>query len=171
MIYKGELIDAVYFSCSGGRTEDAVAVWGSQVPYLQSVVSEGEESAAVFESQVSVSLGAFQSTILQHVPEADFSGDPAQWLGAVAITDGGGVDQMEIGGCRISGTDLRRMFHLNSTDFTAAVTKDSIIFSVRGYGHRVGLSQYGANVYAKQGWGYAEILAHYYPDTQLTSVG
>ena len=170
LTYNGELIDAVYFSCSGGRTEDAVAVWGSEVPYLQSVVSGGEEAASVFESQVAVDIGAFQSTILQHVPEADFSLDPSQWVGSAAVTDGGGVDHMEIGGCVINGTDLRRLFHLNSTDFVVSVTDESVVFSVRGYGHRVGLSQYGANAMAKTGCTYREILLHYYTGVTLSSM-
>ncbi len=168
LTYKGELIDAVYFSCSGGKTEDAVAVWGGQVPYLQSVDSPGEEDASKFASEVSVSLEQFKKTVLQACPEVVLNGAPAGWFGSVSRTRGGGVDAMVIGGHSFSGTELRRLFGLNSTNFAVSVTAEEVSFSVLGYGHRVGMSQYGANAMAAEGKTYREILSHYYTGTELT---
>lgn len=165
--YDGQLIEAVYFSCSGGTTEDAVAVWGSEVPYLQSVTSKGEEQAAKYSSQVTVDLDLFQDRILERAPDANLSGAPAGWFGETVLTEGGGVHTMEVGGVCFEGTALRTMFGLNSTKFTVAITQDGIEFDVLGYGHRVGMSQYGANAMAKAGSSYLEILTHYYTGTKV----
>lgn len=158
MTYEGKLIDAVYFSCSGGQTEDAVAVWGGQVPYLRSVKSPGEETASKYRSVVNVPMAQFRAAL----PEATLTGNPSSWFGGITRTNGGGVSEMVIGGQPYTGTDLRSRFHLNSTMFEIAIGSDEITFEVQGYGHRVGMSQYGANAMAKDGKKYREILAHYY---------
>ncbi len=163
LTYNGELIDAVYFSCSGGMTESAAAVWGSDIPYLQPVESPGEEVAARYLGSVLVSYGEFKKKL----PQSIFSDNPASWFGEITRTDGGGVAQMEIGGAVYSGTELRSVFQLNSTVFDLAVTEEGILFETKGFGHRVGMSQYGANAMAQSGYSYDQILAHYYPGTQL----
>lgn len=167
-IYYGDaLIDAVYFSCSGGMTEDAAAVWGSDVPYLQSVESPGEEAAGPFSSSVAVPLDQFQQKILNANADAAFSGPPAGWFGDVDKSSGGGVRTMVIGGVSFTGTELRSLFGLRSAYFTVSITDQEIVFSVLGYGHRVGMSQYGANAMAKAGNGYTEILKHYYSGVEI----
>lgn len=159
LTYDGELIEAVYFSCSGGRTEAAVTVWGSEVPYLQSVPSEGEETAAAFSSVVELERDELQGLL----PEAVFSsGAPASWIGTVVRTEGGGVEQMELGGQSFSGVQLRSLLKLRSTNFTVAPMENGLRFEVLGYGHRVGMSQYGANAMAQAGSSWEEILTHYY---------
>ena len=170
LTYQGSLIDAVYFSCSGGQTEDAAAVWGTEVPYLQSVKSPGEEPAAKYESEVTISEEDFIAILRKENSRADFSEPPAGWFGSILRTQGGGVASMEIGGYSFSGTRLRSLFGLNSTDFTVSVTGQGICFSVRGYGHRVGMSQYGANAMASKGKTYDEILLHYYSGAELTAL-
>ncbi len=167
LTYEGELIDAVYFSCSGGSTEAAVAVWGSEVPYLQSVESPGEEQAGKFLSEKIVSTDEFRKVILQAQPLADMSGRPGSWIGQVSYTDGGGVEKISIGGISFSGTQIRQMFALNATSFTIRADGENFVFSVKGYGHRVGMSQYGANAMAEEGKNYAEILRHYYDGVML----
>ena len=102
------LITATYFACSGGRTEDAVAVWGSEVPYLQAVDSPGEEIASSYESTV-VYTPQELAEILEDEPGIQLAEDPELWLGACTRTDGDGVAQLEIGGCLFSGVELRRM--------------------------------------------------------------
>lgn len=167
LTYDDELIEAVYFSCSGGSTEDAVAVWGGEVPYLQSVESPGEEQAGKFRSQNVFSREAFCAAILQEQPLADFSGSVESWLGPVEYTQGGGVEKMTIGGCEFTGTELRRIFGLNSTNFTLKADEGQLTFSVLGYGHRVGMSQYGANAMAANGNSYKQILTHYYKGVKI----
>lgn len=158
MTYDGALIDATFFSCSGGATEDAVAVWGCEVPYLRSVPSPGEEDAACFHSRVCLSAGEFSALL----PQAELRGDPASWLGAVCRTAGGGMAEADIGGTVYTGTELRRIFGLRSTKFDLFYADGNFVFEVYGYGHRVGLSQYGAQAMAQAGADYIRILQTYY---------
>ncbi len=157
LTYEGTLIEATYFSCSGGRTEDAVAVWGSDVPYLRSVESPGEEDAAHYEDSVYYTWEDLQ-TLLQ------ISGKD---IGETAYTAGGGVDRITIGGKEFRGTKLRTLLNLRSTVFTLVPEENGVTIQTRGYGHRVGMSQYGADAMAAAGSDYREILAHYYPGTVL----
>ena len=160
--YGGALIDATYFSCSGGSTEDAVAVWGQDVPYLQAVESPGEEEAPRFTDSVSFSPSEFAGKL-----GLSASGEPAGWFGAVAYTDGGGVDTMVIRGKTFTGTQLRSKLGLRSTAFEIAVSGKTITITTRGFGHRVGMSQYGAQAMAQAGDSFGTILAHYYTGAEL----
>ena len=160
--YDGKLIDATYFSCSGGTTEDAVAVWGQDVPYLQSVPSPGEEDAPRFTDTVTFTPGEFAEKL-----GISADGDPSGWFGTVVHTDGGGVDTMVIRGKTFSGTRLRSILGLRSTAFEISPGKKSITVTTHGFGHRVGMSQYGAQAMAKDGSTCAEILAHYYTGAEL----
>ena len=165
LVYDGELIDATYFSCSGGSTESAAAVWGSDVPYLQAVASPAEQDAPRFCSQITLSAEAFRKTLED--AGTSLTGKPESWIGAVSYTAGGGVDTMQIGADAYSGTDIRKLFGLNSTAFTVSLSEDGFTFDVRGFGHRVGMSQYGANNMAKQGFGYRSILLYYYQGVKI----
>lgn len=163
LTYDGELIEATYFSCSGGRTEDAVAVWGTDFPYLQAVDSPGEEQAAYYTDTKTFSALEFAEIL-------SLTGDPATWLGSVAYTEGGGIHTMVIGGKTFTGTQLRSLLGLRSTAFSVTVETDSITVHTRGYGHRVGMSQYGAEAMALSGSSWEEILSHYYRGAQITLV-
>lgn len=160
--YEGALIDATYFSCSGGSTEDAVAVWGQDVPYLQSVESPGEENAPRFTDSVSFSPSEFAENL-----GLSSGGDPSGWFGAVTYTDGGGVDTMVIRGKTFTGTQLRSKLGLRSTAFEIRVSGKKITVITRGFGHRVGMSQYGAQAMAEDGSSFEAILAHYYTGAEL----
>ena len=162
LTYGGSLIDATYFSCSGGYTEDAVAVWGSDVPYLQSVESPGEEIASVYTDKV-----VFTKAQLETALGIKLKGSAKSWFGPAVYTEGGGVASILIGGKRFEGTELRRLLQLRSTVFTVSVTGDAVTVTTKGYGHRVGMSQYGAQVMAQSGSSYQEILDHYYQGTQI----
>lgn len=157
LVYGGELIDATYFSCSGGQTEDAVAVWGQDVPYLQSVESPGEEEAPRYSDRIRYTPENFK--LLTGVSG---EGSVGSWFGPVTYTDGGGVDTIRICGEIFTGTELRSVLGLRSTLFSVSVDDGMIVFETRGFGHRVGMSQYGAQAMAEEGSGYQEILEHYY---------
>ena len=162
LTYEGELIEATYFSCSGGSTEDAVAVWGQDVPYLQSVPSPGEETASFFTDSKTVSAEDLQSAL-----GVRLTGPVSTWFGDVTFTEGGGVDTVVIGGVAYRGTTVRTLLQLRSTAFSVSFSEDAVTFHTRGYGHRVGMSQYGANAMAAEGKTCGDILAHYYPGTEL----
>lgn len=166
LTYGGELIDATFFSCSGGRTESAVEVWGGDVPYLQAVDSPGEEAPHNADTEV-FSKAEFTERILSQAPEADLSGPPEDWFGSVTATEGGGVESLTIGGVAFTGKELRSLLGLRSTVFAVSVVGDDILFETRGFGHRVGMSQYGAEAMARAGSSYEEILYHYYTGVTL----
>ena len=166
LTYDGALIEATFFSCSGGRTEDAVAVWGTDYPYLRSVESPGEEAAKYDTDSRLVSKRELETAL-----EITLSDNAASWAGAVQLTSGGGVETIELGGKRFLGVYLRKALGLRSTAFTVTPEGDALRFDTRGYGHRVGLSQYGANAMAADGADFREILRHYYPGTALLNYG
>ena len=162
LCYEGKLIDATYFSCSGGSTEDAVAVWGQDVPYLQAVQSPGEEDAPRYSDTVT-----FTASELAGKLGIGNRGDPAGWFADITYTDGGGVETMTVRGETFTGTQLRSKLGLRSTAFTVEVSGKTITITTRGFGHRVGMSQYGAQAMAEGGSGYEEILCHYYTGAEL----
>ena len=157
LTYEGKLIEATYFSCSGGTTEDAVAVWGRDVAYLKSVPSPGEEDATYFTDQKTFTSEEFQAAL-----GIRLKGTPSTWFSDVSYTAGGGVDHMTIGGVSYRGTTLRTLLGLRSTAFSVSVRNGWILIETSGYGHRVGMSQYGANARAKEGDTYDRILTYYY---------
>ena len=158
MIYDGTLITATYFSCSGGRTESAQAVWGSSVPYLLSVDSPGEEDADSFESRMELSRSELMERL--EIPDTE--------IREITYTEGGGVETMTIGGRSFSGVELRQRLGLRSTNFRIDISGDTVTVDVKGFGHRVGMSQYGAKAMAERGQSYREILAWYYTGAELT---
>ncbi len=162
LCYQGELIEATYFSCSGGRTEDALAVWGADVPYLRSTESPGEEGAAHYTDRVFFTPEEFSQAL-----GGGLTGSPDTWFGETSYTAGGGVEEMAIGGRIYRGTELRRLLGLRSTAFTVEAGAAGIWITTHGFGHRVGMSQYGADAMAAAGADYASILAHYYQGTTL----
>ena len=165
--YDGALIDATFFSCSGGKTEAALAVWGSDIPYLQSVDSPGEEDAPRYADTVCFSAAEFAERVAALCPDANLSGSPVNWIGSIERTEGGGIGTVFIGGAAVKGTDLRSALGLRSTSMDFAVTDETVTVSTRGFGHRVGFSQYGAKAMAEDGSDFAAILAHYYPGTEI----
>lgn len=162
LTYDGKLIEATYFSTSGGRTEDAVAVWGANVPYLRSVDSPGEEISKHYETAVTISVGDFIKKL--GLP-ADFqlSEDNID----VTYTNGGGVDTLTLDGKTFSGTQLRTLLDLSSTALTLDIAGDRVLITTKGNGHRVGMSQYGAEAMAVNGYSYDQILLHYYSGATL----
>ncbi len=164
LIYNGELIEATYFSCSGGQTEDAKAVWGSDIPYLQSTQSPGEEKATHYVDTLKFTLEEFADRL-----DLDPYGNAQSWIGKTRYTKGGGVDTMYICGEEFKGTTLRQKLGLRSTAFAISIVGSTVTITTKGYGHRVGMSQYGAEAMAVQGMAYSEILSHYYKNTQLVT--
>lgn len=163
LTYEGELIEATYFSCSGGITEDAAAVWGSDYPYLRSTPSPGEENAAYYTDSIYISKQTLCEALGIRLNDS-----PETWFGLATYTAGGGVNTMVIGGEEFRGTYLRIALGLRSTLFSVEADSGGATFTTRGYGHRVGMSQYGADAMAESGSDFARILAHYYRGTELT---
>ena len=164
LIFDGDLIEATYFSCSGGRTEAAVEVWGEDIPYLQAIDSPWDADAKYHRDMFVISEKELLEKLDIYNESEEFT------YSNVIYTDGGGVDTIEICGKEFSGVQIRSMLGLRSTAFSIEKNDDSICFITKGFGHRVGMSQYGADAMAQQGSQYEEILAFYYPQTQLITL-
>ncbi len=166
--YEGKAALTAFHSSSDGTTESSGEVW-SDVPYLVSVSTpETADTVPNYISTLTLADIDFRDTVLYLKPEADMTGDADEWIGKITRSDSGRVRSIIIGGVKLSGTELRELFTLRSTAFEISHADGKFTFTVTGYGHGVGMSQYGANEMAKNGSDYREILSHYYPGTELT---
>ncbi len=165
--YNNELCVAAFYAISCGKTEDAKNIWGSEVPYLKSVKSEGDKLSPQYASTVSFSKEDF----IKHAKNLDLSEiDVANLKNIIKITDkspSGTVLTATVSGKQFTGEEIRKAFSLRSPVFTVKTTADTVTFNVSGYGHGVGLSQYGADYLARQGYTYKKILEHYYTDVEI----
>ena len=124
--------------------------------------SPGEEDAAHFSDAQHVPLEEFCAKLRELDEQVSFSGEPEAWVQHVQYTAGGGVAELELGGCSFPGTALRKAFRLRSTAFTLTFSAEEAVFTTRGNGHRVGMSQYGADAMARAGNDFETILKWYY---------
>lgn len=162
MTYEGEPITAVFYAISSGKTENAEDVWGGNVPYLKSAESPYDEQAPGYSSTAVFSKEEFKSIILSAGKGADLSGAPNTWYTNENRSEGGAVTTCNIGGAVFKGTEIRSLFSLRSHNYTLSYADGTFTFNVKGYGHGVGMSQWGAKYYAEEGKSYKDILKIYY---------
>ena len=162
--YDDQPIIASFHSSSARRTESSVNVWMSALPYLRSVSSpETELQVPNYVADVTVSLEDFIDIILSAYPDAVLDGVEESWITDVTHTESGRIYELVIGGVPVRGTAIRSLFDLRSTAIMFKwIPSDGITFTTTGFGHGVGMSQYGANAMAADGSDYSEILLHYY---------
>ena len=160
LTYKGAYIEALFFSTSNGKTEDSVYVWGNSFDYLKSVDSPWDTSVSGFKqtktismSEISKKLGVNLTSISQ--------------ISINSKTSGNRVNNVTFCGKSFTGVQIRQLLGLRSADFEVAQSGNNIIFTTKGYGHGVGMSQYGANGMAKAGNSYTQILKHYYTGVSI----
>ena len=166
VLYAGEPVLAVFHSSSAGMTLNAEDVWSSAVPYLVSVASpENEELVPNFCSEASFSTASLRMLLRNAYPDANLDGSPSTWFTASRQLSNGTVTSLCVGGVTVTGAQLRTLLGLRSACFTLSFEDDQVIFSVKGYGHGVGMSQYGANLLAQNGMTYRDILSWYYTGT------
>ncbi|MEL4105591.1 stage II sporulation protein D [Oscillospiraceae bacterium WX1] len=163
LTYDNTPIQAVFHSSSAGKTAASGEVWTASLPYLVSVTSP-ESSADVpnYVSSVTVTLSDFKETVLKYYPEAVFGKDSATWVSDITYTESGRVGTVKLGSVSVTGPVLRNMFGLRSTAASIKLDDKNVVFTTTGYGHGVGMSQYGANAFAQEGKTYKEILSWYY---------
>lgn len=169
--YNGSPIVAVFHSASAQETESAVSVWGSDIPYLVAVESTGDDACPEYDASVTLGAEEFRQIMLAKYPDINLTGLPKTWFTDIESSEAGGVTACKIGGEQLKGTEVRELFKLNSTHFTISTTDTSITFHTQGYGHGVGMSQYGAKSMAENGSSYEEILLHYYTGTKVEKLG
>ncbi|MCL2775529.1 MAG: stage II sporulation protein D [Oscillospiraceae bacterium] len=171
--YQSEPAVAVFHAMSGKETESAENVWGSPIPYLISVPSEEDSRQSEIKNYITQSKftpDEFKSDLTSNGFAADFSESPESWTSNIALDSSGRVASAEICGEAITGIRLREIFALRSTDFTLEYDgeNEEFVFTVAGYGHGVGMSQYGANLMAEDGKNYIDILLWYYTGVEIT---
>jgi len=166
MTYNGEPVNAVFHSTGSGHTENSKDVWGGDVPYLVGVESVGDISSPKFASQSIISIADFKSKVIALYPDAVWQ-DGTPVISDTVRSDAGGLISVSTGGITIKGTLFRTMLELRSTNVTFTEQDGNLIMDVKGTGHGVGMSQYGANYLAGQGMGYADILKTYYTGVEV----
>ena len=170
MFYDGQPILAAFHSSSDGVTANSGDVWVKNLPYLVSVESpESGDSVPNYYSVKTFGAAEFQKTFAAAHSEAAFGDDPASWVKDAVRNGSGRVENVTIGGVTVEGTEVRTMFGLRSASFTVECTKEEVTFRVTGYGHGVGMSQYGANTLAGEGKTWQEILHWYYTDVTIAA--
>ena len=163
LTYNGQIIDAVYHSTSNGQTENAKYVWGTSKPYLVSVDSTYDTSNKSFNYEKFIAYADLSKKLNMEINfDTNFN--------IISKTAGNRIDKIQINDKTYTGVELRNLLGLRSADFEITKEENGINFKTKGYGHGVGLSQYGANGMAKAGYNYQEILTHYYTGVKLTKI-
>lgn len=170
LVYDGQPIIAAYHSMSAGLTESAETVWQTGVPYLVPVKSEGDELARNFEVETDVTADEVKGLLTAKYAAIKLPKDKAKWFAVQSRSESGTVTGLNAGDITMTGQEARAMFELRSANFTVTYADGKFSFVTLGYGHGVGLSQYGADYMARQGVDYKEILAHYYTGAVLSDV-
>ncbi len=166
IVYEGEPIIAAFHAICSGQTESAQTVWGKDIPYLQSVQSPGDKLSPDYSSTLSLTQEQFR-TMAEKLDKVSLGEDPAKWFSDLETSESGTVTSITIGGQKVTGQQARSAFGLRSACFTLEHKNDRFIFHVSGYGHCVGMSQYGADYMARQGSSWEEIIRHYYSGVEI----
>lgn len=161
--YNNDYVDAVYHSTSNGNTEDAVYVWGNSVPYLKSVSSEYDNTNKNYNSSITLTYNEISNKLKNSI-------DSNTKFNIISKTSGNRVKEIEINGTTYSGVEFRKLLNLRSADFSIENNGANIVISTNGYGHGVGMSQYGANGMANNGSSYTDILLHYYTGVSIKNI-
>ena len=173
IFYGGEITEPMYHSTSGGQTEDVKDVYASEVPYLKSVSSPNEEGAPKFKNTTTLTIDEFVEKIKNKYPGVKIDkSNIAEKIKLIEKTPTGRVKKIALDGNLLDGGELRDLFGLNSTNFKISLDNKLNIIEITtyGYGHGVGMSQWGANGMGKEGSSYEEILKHYYTGIEIKSL-
>ena len=161
--YNGEYIEALFYSISNGKSELPIYVWNNSYPYLQAVSSSWDEGLSAAKYSMSMTYEKMSEKLGINV-------DKDSEILVISRTAGDRVDKISIAGKVFTGVEVRTKLGLRSADFAITQNESNVTIKTIGYGHGVGMSQYGANGAAKEGLTYKQILAHYYPGTTLVTI-
>ena len=168
--YQGAPINAFFHSNSGGITESSVNIWGGiEYPYLQSVETAGEEGYSQYSSEVAFTKEELVNKLKETHPEVEIDWSQENAVQIQEYTESQRVRTIKFGNINIAGTEARTILGLKSTNFAISFSDEKIIFSVKGNGHGVGMSQTGADSLAKQGSTYEDIIKHFYTGVEISN--
>ena len=170
--YNGTPINAFFHSNSGGTTELPVNVWGggTNLPYLQVIETAGEEGYSQYQSEAIFTQDELIEKLKSKYEDITIDFNNNDDLKILDYTDSGRVKTVKFGNHELSGTETRSLFDLRSTNFEIIKEDGNVKFSVKGYGHGVGMSQTGANSLAKEGKNYEDIIKHFYVGVEISDV-
>lgn len=160
--YKGNYIEALYHATSNGKTESAKEVWGQDIPYLKSVDSSWDKKTSAY-----LKIENKEFNVLMKILGIDI--DKSTNIEILSKDESGRVSKIKVKDKIYTGVEFRTLLNLRSTDFDITITENGLEVITRGYGHGVGMSQYGANEMAKLGYNYKDIINHYYQNIKITS--
>ncbi len=167
LYYDNQLCVAAFFAISNGKTENAENIWNTKLPYLVSVNSGGDKTAKGYASTVTYNNEEFYNCFKKLDKSAEEEETLKNVIEITKKSSAGTVLKVKAGKKEFTGEEIRKAFGLRSPTFDIKTTKNTVTFSVRGYGHGVGMSQHGANYYANKGYSYKEILCHYYKGAEI----
>ena len=161
--YENKTALSVYHAISSGKTESCKEVWGNDIPYLVAVDSAFDKTSPSYISTLTLSAAELKEKLKGYT----ITGSAQDYFKNIKKTDSGRVKTLNLCGKEVTGSDIQKALSLRSAIFDVVCQNDSFTFTVYGYGHGVGMSQYGANAMAKQGSSYKEILYHYYKGCKI----
>ena len=168
LTYNDKAILPLYFSTSSGMTENSEDVFMTNYPYLKSVSSPYEENSPKYYTESVIDISRFIDILKNKYGDISISkNDLKNKIKLIDRTTAGSVKSIQIGNKQLTGRDIRSIFDLNSSNFDISFAEDIVVFKVKGYGHGVGMSQWGAEGMANNSYTYDEILFHYYTNTDI----
>ena len=162
LTYDNQPIEALFFSTSNGYTENSEDYWEEPIPYLKSVESKWDEKSPKFYDQEVIPLQEFERRLGVTIKNGGSVGK------ITGLTPGKRVATVEVGGKKFSGRVIREKLGLKSSDFTWELKGDSVVIETKGFGHGVGMSQFGANFMAEDGKAYTDIVSYYYKGAAIS---
>ena len=161
--YEGDVIEALFFSTSNGKTENSGEVFVTQLPYLKSVESTWDQISPAFNGSKEISLSDFYAKLnLKYNENLNVK--------ILSYTSSGAIKKLSINGTQFEAYTIRDKFGLRSTSFTINKIGSNVVFKTKGYGHGVGMSQYGAQGMANNGYKYEEIIKYYYQGVEISKI-
>lgn len=161
--YNDEIIEAFFFSTSSGTTENCADVFGSNLPYLVAVSSVWDRNSPQYEETKTYTIKEIYS-LLGEAPQDTIN------IEVLEQNETSSIKKIKINDKVYKGTDIRKLLKLKSTNMKIETNQQEVIFITKGYGHGVGMSQYGAEAMAKEGYNYMDILKHYYTGTEIKKI-
>ena len=162
--YNGVYADTLFFSTSVGNTENSEEIFGNKISYLRSVSSEwDEEVSPVYEQKYTFTREKFCSKL-------KMTGCDKIYIDILNETSTGRIKSIKINNKQFTGTGVAYMLGIRSNYFTVTIENNKVVVVTKGFGHGVGMSQYGAQGMAKNGYDYKEILVHYYQGTTIKNL-
>lgn len=165
--FEEKPIIAAFCSISSGKTESAKTVWGNDISYLTPVVSEGDELSPSYQTSTVLAKDEIVTAFQKKFKDIKFDTDLSKWFIINKKSPSGTILEIKVGTKTLSGKEVREILKLKSANFTVSYATNNFTFKIIGYGHGVGMSQYGADFYARQGMKCNDILSHYYVGTTL----